>query len=616
MAVASGAGTPLAPPEAMHALDKLIPAPQLLEIDHVDVAAPPMEVWALLRHGDLARSPLVRALFAVRALPERLHGRPAAPFSLRLDDVVSTPSRPGFSILIDEPPHEVAVGAIGQVWKGEIPFVHVASPQAFAQFEEPGYAKVAWALRVLPRGDRDSRVEVEVRVDATDDDSWRKFRRYFRIIGIGSRFIRHVLLGSLAKELGAPEALEDSRPLAGDELLADAGAELTRSVTIAAPPAEVWPWLVQMGCGRGGFYAIDAVDNAGEPSAREVHPELAAVSVGDIIPTTIDGDEGFEVLRVEPDRCLVLGALQDVMAARPLPFAARRPPVYWHVTWSFVLERLDERTTRLHARARAAFSPDERLRLAWIRPVHRLMQAAQLRHLAARVEKRLPRDGWRDVLAGAGGAVLMAGGLLTPFLRERRTVWGVDAKTAEKDHPGDDLVPRPDWSWTHAVEIDAPANEVWPWIAQVGADRAGFYSYQWLENLVGCRLRNAESIHPDWELRQDDELRLHPGLPAFRVVRAEPPSCLIAYRLPDEDAVASGRSWAAASWAFVIEPLGAERCRLISRYRVAISSDLQAHLAFGAALVEPIGFAMDRRMLLGVKKRAEARARLMHQTPA
>jgi len=95
----------------------------------------------------------------------------------------------------------------------------VTGSDAFAKFDTAGYARVAWALRVIPRGDRDSRIEIEVRVDATDDASWRKFRRYFRVIGIGSRFIRHTLLGSLAKELGSPEAAESERPLDGDDLL-------------------------------------------------------------------------------------------------------------------------------------------------------------------------------------------------------------------------------------------------------------------------------------------------------------------------------------------------------------------------------------------------------------
>ncbi len=75
--------------------------------------------------------------------------------------------------------------------------------QAFAEFSQPDFVKVAWAIRVLPRGAQKSHVELEVRVAATDEAAWRKFRRYFRVIGPFSRFIRHSLLRSLARGVAA-----------------------------------------------------------------------------------------------------------------------------------------------------------------------------------------------------------------------------------------------------------------------------------------------------------------------------------------------------------------------------------------------------------------------------
>lgn len=90
----------------------------------------------------------------------------------------------------------------------DIPFVHVGDDGAFAAFSQPGYIKVAWALRVLPRGARKSHVEFEVRVAATDEASWRKFRRYFRVIGPFSRFIRRSLLRALARDAAALKANE------------------------------------------------------------------------------------------------------------------------------------------------------------------------------------------------------------------------------------------------------------------------------------------------------------------------------------------------------------------------------------------------------------------------
>jgi hypothetical protein len=150
---------------------------------------------------------------------------------------------------------------------------------------------------------------------------------------------------------------------------------------------------------------------------------------------------------------------------------------------------------------------------------------------------------------------------------------------------------------------------VWRWVAQIGADRAGFYSYQWLENLSGCGLRNADAVHQDWELEQGDELRLHPKVPPLRIVRLERGQFFVAHAPLDEVARAKGQTWATASWLFAVDPLPNGRCRLLTRYRLACSPDVATRLALGPTLMEPIGFAMDRRMLLGVKERAEREAR-------
>jgi hypothetical protein len=595
----------------MTALDRILPTPRLLEIDTVDLALPPDQAWEVLRHGDLGRSPLVRALFALRTLPDRVGGRPREESTLRIDALTSTPERPGFAVLHDERPREVVVGAIGKVWEPAIPFRHAPTADAFTAFAEPGYVKVAWAIQLAPLGASDTRVTVEVRVDATSDEAWSDFRRYFLVIGPASRFIRRSVLSALAGEHGTPGARANERPMPGDELLPDAAAQMTHGVTIQARPEQIWPWLVQMGCRRAGFYSVDLLDNDSIPSAREIHPEWQTIQVGDMLPATTDGDGGFEVLCVEPNHALVLGGLFDAGANRQLPFVAVRPDRFWQVTWAFVLEPLDAATTRLQVRARAAFPASGALHATWIRPVHHLMETAQLRHLAARVEGRESRDDWREWLAGAGGAARMAAALLTPFRREARGHWGVDAATAARALPGDEIVPAPRWSWTHGVEIDAPASAVWPWVAQLGADRGGFYSYQWLENLVGCEVRNAERVHPEWAVRQGDAFRLHPDGPALTVVALEPGAWFVVAPPPETVApVAPGQrlTWVDVSWLFLVEPLGPDRCRLISRYRCATSPDLATRLTFGPALMEPVGFAMDRRMLLGIKERAERAA--------
>lgn len=587
----------------MSLLDKLIPTPRLVEVSSVELGATPSAVWQHLRHEELADSLLVRALFAIRTLPSRLGAGPSEHSVLRIDALRSTPEHPGFQLLAEEPERSLTVGAIGQVWQLDIPFQHVDSAERYASFTEPGWVKVAWEIRLAPCGEGSSQLDFEVRVDATDDASWVKFTSYWRLIGPGSHLIRRVLLGGFKRRFGSPSAREEQRALPGDALLPDATAQATHGITIQAPRAAIWPWLVQMGCHRAGYYSVDLLDNGGVPSAREIHADLQELVVGQILPATPESSEGFEVLAIEPEHTLILGGLYDVKGRQQLPFASARPQNYWHATWTFALEELGPTSTRLHVRARVALSSSERFHAAWIRPVHALMQTAQLRHLAARAEGRLARDSLVDIGEGLAGAAVMALAFVTPFQRTARNHWGLSAEEAAKPRPGDECIPEPLWSWTHGIEIDARAEEVWPWVAQIGADRAGFYSYQWLENLAGCKVQNAESLHAEWVHRIGDNLVLHPKMPPIPVIGIEPNRSLVAFAPADEAARIEGRPWAAASWAFVLETLGDERCRLVSRFRTVYSADLMSRAAQGPTLLEPIGFAMDRRMLLGIRER-------------
>jgi hypothetical protein len=183
----------------MAALDRLIPQPQLTEIDSIDVAAPAPRVWERVRHYALGHTRLVRALFALRTLSEST-ARGGMGASIRIDDLQSSPEHPGFQLLVDDPPNEFAVGAIGKVWRLDIPFVHVRSPEEFEAWMKPDFAKVAWAIRVTPNGEHHARIDVEVRVLATDEHAWRKFSWYFRVIGPFSRLIRRLLLKRLVRD--------------------------------------------------------------------------------------------------------------------------------------------------------------------------------------------------------------------------------------------------------------------------------------------------------------------------------------------------------------------------------------------------------------------------------
>lgn len=212
----------------------------------------------------------------------------------------------------------------------------------------------------------------------------------------------------------------------------------------------------------------------------------------------------------------------------------------------------------------------------------------------------------REVLEGSIGASGMVLAFFTPFLRATRDHWGLSPELAVRPLPGDGVAGPDAYTWTHGLEIDAPAQVVWPWVSQVGQDKGGFYSYEFLENLVGCGIHNAETIHPEWQsLRVGDGLRLHPAMPALPITEVEVGRYFVASGTMDPAsgaASADASSAVTVSWLFLVEAIDSLRCRFISRFRLSASP--AERLRFSPWLLEPVGFVMDRRMLLGVRERA------------
>lgn len=219
----------------------------------------------------------------------------------------------------------------------------------------------------------------------------------------------------------------------------------------------------------------------------------------------------------------------------------------------------------------------------------------------------------RGAIENASGALRMAWALATPFLRGQRVRWGATPEEWERSFPGDELVPRPRWQYLHAVTVEAPASAIWPWIVQIGQGRAGFYSYELLENLAGCEVRNADRILPEHqELEAGDDIRLHPKAPPLKVAAVAPGHALVLHGASD---LRTGESfdltgppperYMNVSWTFVVEDAGPGRSRLYSRDRADYRGGLGMEIAYGPALIEPISFAMDTKMLQGIKLRAE-----------
>ena len=366
-------------------LSRFMPVFSLREADHVPVAAAPEQAWPAVRGFDAARIPFVRALFELRIVPERIAalGKGQAQPSVASVGVESIERArgPGFQILGEEPGREVVVGALGRFWKPNIEWAAV-TPADFPGFPEKGWGKVAWSLRVDPREAGGSWISFEVRVGATDAVSFERFRPYWMLIGRFSRAIRRAGLHQMAKVLGAPPPA----PAAGDDLLPSAAFERTHEQFIEAPPSRVWPWLVQMGCRRAGWYSFDRLDNGGVKSADRIVPELQNLAEGDLVPATPADTGGFAVLRMERERALVLGSPRLLPGGAP---PGTKWPAY-DVTWGFQLESIGPEATRLSVRVRAAYPKGLRNRMlrTAVGTAHEIMQAEQLRNLKRRAEAR------------------------------------------------------------------------------------------------------------------------------------------------------------------------------------------------------------------------------------
>jgi hypothetical protein len=218
-----------------------------------------------------------------------------------------------------------------------------------------------------------------------------------------------------------------------------------------------------------------------------------------------------------------------------------------------------------------------------------------------------------EVFDNFGGALMIGGCLvLRPLLRPRYARWGATDDEVGRPLPGDERVPNPVLVQTLAVTIQAPAAKVWPWLAQIGQERGGLYSYELLENLARCQMHNAEQIEPAWELQAGDRVRLGPpGYPVHSVVGLERNRWLL---LAGAD-IATGAvaplpqpgqaEYTNYAWVFYLDERPDGVTRLITRNRLDY-----APRPFGLRLMwewitDPLGFVMTRRMLLGIKERAE-----------
>src|SRR5579859_523642 len=171
--------------------------------------------------------------------------------------------------------------------------------------------------------------------------------------------------------------------------------------------------------------------------------------------------------------------------------------------------------------------------------------------------------------------------------------WGTRPAEISMKLPGDELLADAGLVSTRAVTIDAPPAEVWPWLVQIGSGRGGAYTYDWIENLLGLHMHSARRILPQFQnLQVGDVLPLGPSRPSMRVEVYDPERTL-AIRIEDGNWV----------WIFALVAEGGQT-RLISRNRIAAAGRQPARL-FSLLVMEPGSLIMERKMLLGIKQRAE-----------
>jgi hypothetical protein len=223
---------------------------------------------------------------------------------------------------------------------------------------------------------------------------------------------------------------------------------------------------------------------------------------------------------------------------------------------------------------------------------------------------RRSHSGW---LRGGLGQPLALLGAVAPWIyllcvRQWVLHWGATDAEVRDVLPGDELVSRPVWQSTRAIDIAAPVSAVWPWLAQMGENRGGLYSYDWLENIAGLEFHSAQRIVPEWQaVNVGDFVQFAPEQDTLVVARVEPEHCLVWRMLKpgthDVADLSSSGVVTDASWAFVLRATDTEHTRLIQRFR--FGSQPRVLGALYTALMEIPHFVMERKMLLGIRQRAE-----------
>jgi hypothetical protein len=194
----------------------------------------------------------------------------------------------------------------------------------------------------------------------------------------------------------------------------------------------------------------------------------------------------------------------------------------------------------------------------------------------------------------AGGVAGFTVAAYPALWRTRCLTWGARIDEVTREMPGDDLLPDAPLVSTRAISVQAPPSAIWPWLVQMGPGRGGAYTYDWIENLLGLDIHSADEILPQFQdLQVGDVLPLNPKV-GMRVEVLEPERAMMMRSIDG--------AWV---WAFGLFPDENGQTRLVSRNRIQDPTAGPVARAVSTYVMEPGSLVMERKMLLGLKARAE-----------
>lgn len=194
------------------------------------------------------------------------------------------------------------------------------------------------------------------------------------------------------------------------------------------------------------------------------------------------------------------------------------------------------------------------------------------------------------------GAALLYGLLIRPRMLD----WGSTPDERRAQLPGDELDPHADTVTTRAVTIAAPASAVWPWLVQMGQDRAGFYTHNWVERILRSGIPDVHEVHPEWQdLAAGDLMRTNHD------IRGKPMGWPVLAVDPGRSIIVRSRSLPVGTYAFVLRPVDDTTTRLLVRDRARW---MRREWLFRVLVYEPLHAYMETGLLRGTRRRAEAGA--------